>query len=276
MDMDKVRLVSQGNLQMKLVFFLIMAGMHLSFSANAQRSFTFVQLCDPQLGFGGYQHDSISLVQAVNAINAIDTDFVIICGDLVHDASDTSYSDFLSIVSKLKIPVYYTPGNHDIGNEPTAESLAFYRKTIGKDYFTFRHKGYTFIIANSSLWLAPLEDESGKQDQWLEEIITKKSAGQKPVVIAAHYPLFIEDPEEQSGYFSIQYEKRNELLTLFEKADVVAYLSGHAHRLLINQYNDMQMVSGESTSVNFDKRPLGFRLWHVTKASLENEFVSLE
>jgi hypothetical protein len=72
-------------------------------------SFSFVQICDPQLGMGGYDHDTATLEQAVRQINEMDIDFAIFCGDLV---------------------------NHDIGMVPNDTTLAFYRSTMGEDYYT--------------------------------------------------------------------------------------------------------------------------------------------
>ena len=57
--------------------------------------------------------------------------------------------------------------------------------------------------------------------------------------------------------------KRKELLSLFEKHGVVAVLGGHVHKLLLNEYKDIQLVNAETTSRNKDGRPLGFRVWHI-------------
>ena len=43
------------------------------------KTFTFVQLCDTQLGFGGYEHDLSAFKQAAKQINAMKPDFVVIC-----------------------------------------------------------------------------------------------------------------------------------------------------------------------------------------------------
>ena len=87
--------------------------------------FTFVQICDTQLGFSDYQRDIDSFRQAVTQINGLDPDFVVICGDLVNTANDKSFSDFKEIKSFLQMPCYCVPGNHDIGNNPTPESLQY-------------------------------------------------------------------------------------------------------------------------------------------------------
>jgi predicted phosphodiesterase len=57
---------------------------------------------------------------------------------------------------------------------------------------------------------------------------------------------------------------------------VVAMLAGHTHKLVINDYKGIQMVNVETTSRNFDKRPLGFRRWTAgEKGKLSHEYVKL-
>ena len=65
-------------------------------------------------------------------------------------------------------------------------------------------------------------------------------------------------------------------MSLFEENNVVAYLSGHTHKTVINKYENIQLVSGETTSKNFDQNPLGFRVWKVTSDRIEQHFVALE
>ena len=224
------------------------------------KSFTFVQLTDTQLGFGGYEHDVKSFEQAVKQINALNPDFVLICGDLVHAPDEKSFADFKKINAGFNMPCYCAPGNHDVGIEG---SLQYYRKVMGKDYYSFEHKGYAFVIVNMHLWKAPLTPDSENQDQWLNDTLENISKKNLPVFIVGHHPLFIKDPAEIEEYFNLAPEKRHELLSLFEKHNVVAVLGGHTHALTINDYHGIQFVNAEATSKNFDKRPLGFRVWHV-------------
>jgi len=69
---------------------------------------------------------------------------------------------------------------------------------------------------------------------------------------------------------------RNELLELFENNNVKAYISGHKHELIINNYKNIQLVTGETTSKNFDKRPMGFRYWEVLSDTLKHHFIPLQ
>lgn len=238
-------------------------------------SFSFVQVCDPQLGMGGYEHDTAKLKQAVRKINTLDVDFVIFCGDLVNHASETSFDDFKNIVSKLQVPFYNIPGNHDIGMIPNDSTLAYYRSTIGEDYYSFYHKGVTFIFTNSQLWKTNIGEESSKQDTWFNETMESLKTDERAIV-AGHFPIYIKDINEEESYSNFPAEKRNDILTMFSDHHVVAYLSGHKHELIINNYKGIQKVSGESTSKNFDLRPPGFRKWDVSADTIIHSFIAIE
>ena len=257
---------------------LVILVLLFSVSCNISRNkpFSFVQMCDPQLGMGGYEHDLETLKQAVKQINALDCDFVVICGDLVHDAGDSSYADFLDITEGFLVPVYLLAGNHDVGNVPNDTTLNYYREKIGQDYYAFEHKGHAFMITNTQLWKNHVGKESELHDQWFKETLGKMKEEQLPVFVAGHHPFFIKDVEEDEEYSNLPREIRRELLELFVSNNVVAYLSGHRHETLVNNYKNVLLVSGETTSKNFDGRALGFRLWDVSRDSIMQHFVPLE
>jgi len=265
---------------MKLLPFkyLILLSLILLFSCNQEKpeAFSFVQMCDTQLGMGGYEHDVQTFKQAVEQINEIEPDFVVICGDLVHHASDSSFRDFNVIRKGFSMPSYCAPGNHDIGNTPNDSSLEKYRNFIGSDYFSFQHKGYSFIVCNTQLWKVDCAEESEKHNLWFMETLKNTRGENQPGFVVSHYPLYLEEPEEEDKYFNLPLNKRRELLGLFEQQNIVAYLSGHAHETIINNYNGIQLVTGETTSKNFDEAPLGFRVWTVSADSIWHRFLALE
>lgn len=242
-----------------------------------QAPFSFVQMCDTQLGMGGYEHDVMTFKLAVKQINSMKPDFVVICGDLVQKANNKSFADFKAIKAGFKLPCHCAAGNHDVQNKPTPESLKRYRETIGKDYYSFENKGYTFIVANTQLWKAPLAGESEKHDAWFKKALEAARAKKLPAVIVAHYPLFVKEPNEKENYYNLPQPKRKEILDLCEKNSVVAFLAGHTHKQITNEYKGIQMVNGETTSRNNDGRPMGFRLWHVDGTKrLRHQFVKLK
>jgi len=238
--------------------------------------FRVVQLCDTQLGFGGYEHDVRSFSRAVKQINALKPDFTVICGDLVNRADEKSFADFNRIKTGLDAPCYCVPGNHDVGNTPTERSLQFYRETVGLDHFTVQHKGFSFLFVNTQLWKVAVKGESDKHDAWFRAALKEAARKRLPSVIVGHYPLFLKKPDEKEEYYNLPLAKRTELLQLFADNGVVAVLGGHTHRLIRNEYRGIQLLNGETTSRNFDKRPLGFRAWKPGKSGgIPVEFIPL-
>ncbi|WP_173280063.1 metallophosphoesterase [Winogradskyella eckloniae] len=248
----------------------------MSCTTKDTESFSFVQLCDTQLGMGGYKHDIATFKQAVSQINELNTDFVVIYGDLVNDAADSTYIEFKNIMKGLKTTCYVAAGNHDVGNIPNDSTLRFYRNTIGKDYYDFKHKNNAFVVINTQLLKVDVENESKKHYNWFKNTLKTQKEEQHAVFVIGHYPLFTESPNEEEHYFNLPVDKRKEILELFKNNNVSAYLSGHTHKLTINNFEGIQLVSGEATSKNLDDRPLGFRQWEVSKDTITHTFVNLK
>ncbi len=182
-----------------------------------QQRTRIVQICDTQLGFGaaGYEADVASFRQAVRQINEIKPDLVVICGDLVDSPTADAFADFKDVLSEFKVPCYCAPGNHDVGGPLDQKKLAQYRQTIGKDYFTFQHNGYTFIVVNTQLWKSPIEPEASTHDSWFLQALKGAADRSSPIVVIGHHPLFINDADEKEAYFNIPTPRRKELLELF-------------------------------------------------------------
>ena len=243
----------------------------ISENMRAGDSFTFAQVCDPQLGMGGYEHDVESFEQAVCQINEIKPDFVLLCGDLVDRPDASSFNDINRLMSEFQVPYFCVPGNHDLLHGAYDEevgqnkntSLNNYRRAIGEDYYRFEHKGVCFVCVNTQLWFHVIDEESKKHNDWLLQTLQDCSNKNMPVMVVGHHPLYLESPEEEDQYFNIPKEKRLEILKLFEQHRVWAMLSGHTHRMIFNSYQGVQLVAGETTSVNFRSTPLGFRIWEM-------------
>jgi 3',5'-cyclic AMP phosphodiesterase CpdA len=241
------------------------------------RSFSFVQMGDPQLGFNGYEADMARFQAAVKQINELKPDFVVVCGDLVNKAKPETYIDFKKLKAGFAMPCYCAPGNHDVDNQPTPFTLKRYRTAMGKDYFSFDHLGFTFVILDSQLWKSPLVGETEKQDAWFKNVLDRAARKGNSIVLVEHFPFFHKHPDEPDDYYNLPLAKRKELMATCENAGVKAIVAGHTHRTLLLEFGGIQMVTSENTSRCFDKRPWGFRLWHAdSQGHLTNEFVELK
>jgi 3',5'-cyclic AMP phosphodiesterase CpdA len=235
-------------------------------------------MADTQLGYGGYDNDIESFKKAIELVNELEPDFVVFCGDFVDSFTPTSVTDFNDIKSGFNVPCYLTPGNHEMLYQPNPVRLALYRRLFGKDYFSFRHKGYTFIMANSQLWKSPLEGETEKMDAWFKATLKKAKDANSPVFIAQHIPVFLEEPNEpEDPDYNFPVKKRQELLELMVDCGVVAVMGGHKHMNIINNYKGIQLVNTAAVSKNDDGSPIGFQLWKVeSPTNITHAFIPLE
>jgi len=242
-----------------------------------------VQLCDPQLGFGVFNNDVENLEKAVSLINDLELDIVLLAGDMVH--SFTNEQDvfmFKNIMTHVASPILLTPGNHDMCDAPfnyfTMEGLERFRKYFGDDRSKIECKGYCIISANSHLWWTEVPQELVDiHDNWLINTLQQSKNNEQPVILLTHIPPFISFVDENDGYSNIPKVKRKELLKLCEDKGVILWLSGHTHTTFQNDYKGIALLNGETTSHNFDNRPLGFRLLTLfSPSNFEWKFIALQ
>src|SRR5690606_30182515 len=122
---------------------------------GAANSFSFVQLSDPHIG--RCPKAAITFRRAIDSIEALRPRprFLIITGDLAN-RKPQHYRTFKAIVRRTRVPVYFVPGNHDVGNRISDRSIQRteqYRRTIGADYYAFSvgspENRTLFIVLNS-------------------------------------------------------------------------------------------------------------------------------
>jgi Icc-related predicted phosphoesterase len=213
---------------------------------------------------GGYDADKVRFELAVKAINALAVDWVVVCGDLVNVGDDDqAVADFKTIAQGFTMPVHLAPGNHDVGNEPTPESLARYRRLQGPDYYAVAEHGMKLLIVNTQLWKAPVAGESEKHDAWFSAELDDSKTSDIPTIIVSHYPPFVASPDEPDDYFNLPPEKRKALLGQVQAAGVKAWLAGHVHKNIVLDYAGIPVVASATTSKNFDGAPFGFRVWEI-------------
>jgi len=242
----------------------------------------FIQLTDPQFGMfesnKSFEKETILYESAVAKINSLNPDFVVITGDFVHDPNSVSQiNEFRRITAKIntRIPVYYTPGNHDIGQTPDKESLKKYKKNYGSDKFSFEHKGSSFIGFNSGLIKAMLEKPEQKQYNWLVKKLNE-SQGSSHIILFCHYPFFNKTVDEPTAYSNINLEYRKKYLDLFNSKKVDAVFSGHYHNNSISTFGKMQLVTTSALGKPLGKAPSGMRIVKVYSDRIEHEYFGLD
>jgi len=196
---------------------------------------------------------------AVELLKVQEPEFVIHLGDMVHPLPEMSVYDSACYEAKdifkpLGDNIHFVPGNHDVGDKPTHSGpaaivtkagLTKYQSQFGPSWKYFNYRDCCFVIINSSLVNASLDD-SQDQLEWLESTFVK-NAGQRFIVFS-HYPLFVHDPDELEHYDNIANPGRQHLLALFHKHKVEIVFSGHVHHFFYAQENDCAFYVLPATS----------------------------
>nr|XP_026692629.1 serine/threonine-protein phosphatase CPPED1-like isoform X3 [Ciona intestinalis] len=179
---------------------------------------------------------------------------------------------------KRDIPILVAPGNHDIGDVPTPESVGMYTSVFGDDYYSFWVGGVFYIVINSQYYKNDSETKelSNKQCKWLDEQL--KSASGSRVIVISHIPPFISDPMEEDTIFNIPLHHRIPLMDKFATSGVKMVMCGHYHRNgggVWGEQAEVEVVVTSSIGAQLGKQKPGFRLVHVGRDEIRQEYVTM-
>ena len=182
--------------------------------------------------------------RASEYIDATRPDLVVDSGDLAFDGpTDQDDLEFAKTLhAALPAPCRYLPGNHDIGDNPTAvgpapsqpvteQSQQAFLSIFGEDRWRFDAVGWCFIGLNSLVMNTGLAYEA-EQFDWLASELA--SAGGKPVALLLHKPLYLNSPDDpERKATSIRYvpmPARRRLVQMLRAVDLRLVASGHVHQ----------------------------------------------
>ena len=252
---------------------------------NSAAEFFFVQLADMQFGMftsdRDFAQETVNYEFVVANINRIHPRFVVICGDLINKVGDAAQTaEYLRITAKIdpSIPVYAVPGNHDVGNEPTPETLAYYRQHFGPDHYSFVQGSLYGIVLNSGVISAPgnVQEAAAEQEAWLKaELAKARSTGARHIVVFQHHSWFLEKAEEPNQYFNIPMEQRRHYLDLLKSAGVRYVFAGHYHRNAYGRDGDLEMITSGPVGQPLGTDPSGIRIVTVRDTGLEHRYYTL-
>jgi 3',5'-cyclic AMP phosphodiesterase CpdA len=189
-------------------------------------------------------------------IDATRPDLVVNSGDISFDGP-TSRADLefaKELHDALPVPCRHLPGNHDIGDNPTAvgpvpkqpateECRKNYLSVVGNDRWRFDESGWCFIGLNSLIMNTGIDSEA-EQFDWLTSELSR--ANGKPVALFLHKPLYLntpEDPEiESSAIRYVPQPRRKNLIDMFAEVDLRLVASGHVHQRRDFTYRQIRHV----------------------------------
>jgi 3',5'-cyclic AMP phosphodiesterase CpdA len=263
-----------------LAILLVVTGTTFSQNKNQNNPWFFIQLTDPQLGMfennKSFEKETILYEKAIVGINNLQPDFVVITGDFIHDQnSSVQINEFKRITAKInsEIPVYYVPGNHDIGQVPDRHSLKKYKKNYGSDRFSFKHKGSNIIGFNTGFIKAKQKKPEQKQYKWLNKKLKGDAAH---TILFCHYPFFNKNIDEPEAYSNLGIEYREKYLSFFEEHSVDAVFTGHHHNNALNSYGDIELVTTSAAGKPLGDAPSGMRIIKIYEDRIEHEYFGFD
>eukprot|EP00600_Ochromonadales_sp_CCMP1393_P003619 CAMPEP_0174994944 /NCGR_PEP_ID=MMETSP0004_2-20121128/23917_1 /TAXON_ID=420556 /ORGANISM="Ochromonas sp., Strain CCMP1393" /LENGTH=441 /DNA_ID=CAMNT_0016249237 /DNA_START=110 /DNA_END=1435 /DNA_ORIENTATION=- len=256
---------------------------------SSRKEFSFVVAADPQFGINtaskNWDREMAYSEKAVKYINRMSPRpaFVSMCGDLADmepsmfegkygsrdqciATQEKQYDDFKRIWRQLheSIPILCMCGNHDVGNNPTKESIERFKSKFGDDYFSFWCNGCFLICLNTNIYsnYSNVPDLYEEQHEWLkaqldqvrgDHLAARQQA--RRVFLFGHHPWFLFDENETiettkginqcpsndpndtipDQYFPICLENRRAVLQLCRQYRVDACFAGHYHQNLVGE-----------------------------------------
>ena len=202
----------------------------MSHGAGALR---FVQISDSHIGFDKPANTDVTATLRA-AIARITADpeppaFVLHTGDLTHLSRPAEFDTLQQVLSELRLPVFYVPGEHDVLEDDGKNYLERFGKgTRGAGWHSFDHGGAHFVglVNVVNLKAGGLGTLGADQLEWLQRDV-KRLASSTPIVVFAHIPLWSVYPEW--GWGTDDSERALGYLKRFASVSV---LNGHVHQVM--------------------------------------------
>jgi serine/threonine-protein phosphatase CPPED1 len=246
-------------------------------------AFFFIQMSDPQLGMITANKDFVKEIelttQAIEIVNRLAPEFIMLTGDMVNEPGDLiQIEESLRLLSRIEPRYYLLPGNHDIGDSPTPELLAEYRRSFGPDWYSFDVHGRHFIVLNSCLMY---RDDQAREDHqrqwdWLAGDLRRHRGETYPPIVFMHHPFFLHDRREPDQYFNIPLAVRQKYLEIFDEYGIRTIMAGHLHQNNIAEDDGLTVITTGPVGLSLGSEPSGLRIFYIDGDRIRHRYYGLE
>jgi 3',5'-cyclic AMP phosphodiesterase CpdA len=157
---------------------------------------------------------------AINEIQALDPDAIVVKGDLTDTGSEEQYDAFLRAYTKLGPKMHHVRGNHDAMITETIAATGPFRVDLD---------GVTLAVLDT---VRPGTDKgriTADQLEWLEDL--SASSTNSVLVFGHHHPWDPNSHERSETYFGINPDDSERLCDVIARNEAIAgYFAGHTHR----------------------------------------------
>ena len=186
--------------------------------------------------------DSCSALEhAVDHLNALPLrpDAVFHSGDVANDGEAEDYAELAEILTRLEMPLYAVPGNHDRRDLMRAALAGHdWMPDAGNIHFTadigdIRLVGLDSLVEGKSN--GHLNDG---ELEFLDEALA--GAGARPALVFFHHPPFVSGVTFMDGS---RLDNADDLAAVLRRHDNAALVAaGHIHRMIINEVGGVPAV----------------------------------
>lgn len=192
------------------------------------------------------------LRKAVDEINALSPDVVIVDGDLTNEGSDEQLSNVKAILDILHGPVFTLPGNHE--NNWSQSATKTFIDLWGNDRFVGYNDSLLWVGINCGPFMKMGDGHVKQEDlHWLKHTLDSLSPGRQ-VISFNHYPL------------SPDLDNYRSYLDLLRQYPVIAHVNGHYH--VFRQYVADDINSIMVGALDQGDKGWGYSLIDVTPDSV--------
>lgn len=170
-----------------------------------------------------------NLRRCIADINRQGVDAVIHTGDSVHTASTDEYEQLREILSGLKAPLFFTPGNRDRreGLRSALDGLAY---LPDGEFFHYAVEDYPARLVG--LDTVSAGDRKGvfcsRRLAWLDDTLSREP--ERPTILFMHHPPFDVVPYYEGGYRHPE-DAANLAALIGRHPQVIRLFCGHVHCL---------------------------------------------
>lgn len=225
-------------------------------------------------------HRANIFAQAVHKLNLLQPAFVVSVGDLIEGGKKTDaqyqseWAEFDGLVSKLTMPFFYVPGNHDTG---VKESANFWDHKLGRRRYHFVYRNVLFLLLDSDDPPGSIGAISAEQAAWAKQVLDANREARWTVAVV-HRPLWAVNNGAKNGWNRIDEALAGRRYTVF---------AGHVHRFQKftrngQHYYQLATTGGGSALRGFEQGEFDHVTWvtmkkdgpviaHVTLDSIHSE-----
>lgn len=204
------------------------------------------------------------LNKAIKNAKAKKVDFILTGGDnvdidVLKDDGKTAHElmgKYSKIIENSGIDYYATLGNHDrfwgVSTKDPLYNEGLFEKYINESYYSFDHKGWHFIVLNTTQTCGGSYCVGNEQKEWLKNNLQNVDS-KTPIIISVHVPfLSVYYPALEGKYKSADtFVNFKEIWDMFEDKNLKLVLQGHMHLYEEIKVCDVQFITAGAVSASW-------------------------